>query len=263
MTLAIWAELSLTKPTGPTRRYLYTFTNPTNTVVTFPVTPPTVASVLSSNLANSIVTVDYNAGQPYNIQYNLTVQRQLARNTAISVAYVGSRGVHLWQQLEGNPTIPTAVVNGVQYWSNSVPLCQIGAIPTCRINPNFGSVNTNNTVGVSHYDSLQVVVTKRLSRGLEAQGAYTYGHSLDTPIGQLVGADCAGAPGMDTGVSSNTRAYDYGPSCFDVRHNFRMSLLYHFPNLKSNGVLSKLVDGWWMGNIVSLQTGSAVYSDSG
>jgi len=232
-----------------------TFTNPTNAVVTFPITPPTVASVLSDNLANSVVTVEYDAGQPYNIQYNLTVQRQLSRNTAISVAYVGSRGVHLWQQLEGNPTIPTAVVKGVQYWSNSVPLCQLATIPTCRINPNFGTVNTNNTVGVSHYDSLQAVVNKRLSSGLEAQGAYTYSHSLDTPIGQLVGADCAGAPGMDTGVSSNTRAYDYGPSCFDVRHNFRMSLLYHFPNLKSNGVLSKLVDGWWIGNIVSAQTG--------
>jgi hypothetical protein len=233
----------------------HTFTNPTNAVVTFPITPPTVTSVLSSNLANNIVTVNYNAGQPYNIQYNLSVQRQLPRNTAITVAYVGSRGVHLWQQLETNPTIPTAVVNGVQYWSNSIPRCQIGTIPTCRINPNFGSVNTNNTVGVSDYDSLQVVVIKRLSGGLEAQGAYTYGHSLDTPIGQVVAADCAGAPGMDTGVSSNTRAYDYGPSCFDVRHNFRLSLLYHFPYLISNGILSKLVDGWWIGNIVSLQTG--------
>jgi hypothetical protein len=60
---------------------------------------------------------------------------------------------------------------------------------------------------------------------------------------------------MDTGVSSNTRAYDYGPSCFDVRHNFRMSLLYYFPNLESNGLLSKLVNGWWTGNIVALQTG--------
>src|SRR5277367_4111602 len=131
----------------------------------------------------------------------------------------------------------------------------MSAIPTCRINPNFGSVNTNNTVGVSYYDSLQVVVNKRLSSGLEAQAAYTYGHSLDTPIGQLVGTDCAGAPGMDTGVSSNTRAYDYGPSCFDLRHNFRMSLLYRFPNLKSNGVLSKFINGWWTGNIVSVQSG--------
>jgi hypothetical protein len=232
-----------------------TITNPTNAVITFPITLPTVTSFLSGNNANVVTTVDYHAGQPYNIQYNLTVQHQLARNTAISVAYVGSHGLHLWQQLEGNPTIPTAVVNGVQYWSDSVPHCQIGTIPTCRINPNFGSVNTNNTVGVSHYDSFQVVANKRLSSGLEAQAAYTYGHSLDTPIGQLVAADCAGAPGMDTGVSSNTMVYDYGPSCFDVRHNFRMSLLYHFPNLKRNGVISKFVDGWWMGNIVSLQTG--------
>jgi hypothetical protein len=110
-------------------------------------------------------------------------------------------------------------------------------------------------VGVSYYDSLQVVVNKRLSGGLEAQAAYTYGHSLDTPIGQLITADCGGAPGMDSGVSSNTREHDYGPSCFDARHNFRMSLLYHFPNFSSNGVLSKLAKGWWMGNIVSLQTG--------
>jgi len=233
----------------------YTFTNPTNAVVTFPITFPTVDSILSSNQANSAVTIYYGAGQPYNIQYNLVIQRQLARNVAISVAYVGSRGVHLWQQLEGNPTIPTAVVSGLPYWSDSVPFCQIGAIPTCRINPNFGAVNTNNTVGISHYDSLQVVVSKRLSSGLEAHAAYTYGHSLDTPIGQLISADCAGAPGMDTGVSSNPTAYDYGPSCFDVRHNLRMSLLYHFPNLVSNGLLSKLVNGWWTGNIVALQTG--------
>jgi hypothetical protein len=234
---------------------LSAFTNPKNAVVDFPITLPAIASALSSNLANIVVTADYNASQPYIIQYNLTVQRQLARNAAISVAYVGTRGVHLWQQLEGNPTIPTAVVNGVQYWSGSVPLCQIGTIPTCRINPNFASVNTNNTVGVSHYDSLQVVVNKRLSGGLEAQAAYAYGHSLDTPIGQLVAADCAGAPGMDTGVSSNTRANDYGPSCFDVRHNFRMSLLYHFPKLRSNGLQSKLLNGWWTGNIVSIQSG--------
>jgi len=234
---------------------LSAITNPANAVVTFPITLPNIASVLSSNYANTVVTADYNAGQPYLIQYNLAFQRQLARDAAISVAYVGTRGVHLWQQLEGNPTIPTAVVNGVQYWSNAVPLCQGGSIPTCRINPNFGSVNTNNTVGVSHYDSLQVVVNKRLSGGLEAQAAYTFAHSLDTPIGQLIAADCAGAPGMDSGVSSNTRANDYGPSCFDIRHNFRLSILYHIPNLRSNGLLSKFAKGWWMGNIVSIQSG--------
>jgi hypothetical protein len=60
---------------------------------------------------------------------------------------------------------------------------------------------------------------------------------------------------MDVGVSANVRQSDYGPACFDARHNLRLSLLYHFPNLKSNGVLAKLANGWWMGNIVSAETG--------
>jgi hypothetical protein len=98
---------------------LYTFTNPKNALVTFPITPPPLASVLSSNLANTVVTVAYHAGQPYNIQFNLTIRQQLARNTAVSVAYIGSHGVDPWQQLEGNPTIPTSVVNGVQYQSDA------------------------------------------------------------------------------------------------------------------------------------------------
>ena len=43
---------------------------------------------------------------------------------------------------------------------------------------------------------------------------------------------------------------DKGPACFDVKHNMRFSLIYHFPNVKSNGFLSKLANGWWTGNIV-------------
>ena len=62
---------------------------------------------------------------------------------------------------------------------------------------------------------------------------------------------------MDTGVSSNSKVNDYGPSCFDIRHNFRLSFLYYFPNIKSDGLLSKFANGWWTGNIVALQTGFA------
>jgi hypothetical protein len=34
-----------------------------------------------------------------------------------------------------------------------------------------------------------------------------------------------------------------------------MSLLYYFPNIESNSLLSKLVNGCWTGNIVALETG--------
>jgi hypothetical protein len=34
-----------------------------------------------------------------------------------------------------------------------------------------------------------------------------------------------------------------------------MSVLYHAPNLKSNGIVSKVTNGWWMGNIVTIVEG--------
>jgi len=35
----------------------------------------------------------------------------------------------------------------------------------------------------------------------------------------------------------------------------RLSVLYHLPNMKSGGILSKVLNGWYMGNIVSLSQG--------
>jgi hypothetical protein len=234
-------------------------------VLTFPVPVPTTAQALANGTTISPNTVNYHANQPHVVQYNLSVQRQLPRNTAISVAYAGSIGAHLWQYIEGNPVPPTSLVNGVPYWSNAIPACAGGTLsavtqtfvtPTCRTNPNFASWALDDTGGIESYNSLQVVVNKRLGGGLEVQGAYTYAHSLARPLEQLAGADCPGAAGMDAGVTVNQNV-DYGPSCFDIRHNLRLSLLYHFPNLKSSGLLAKLANGWWMGNIVSVQTGYA------
>lgn len=48
---------------------------------------------------------------------------------------------------------------------------------------------------------------------------------------------------------------DKAPSCFDTTHNLRFNLLYHFPTVQSNGFLSKIANGWWVGSIYSFQTG--------
>ena len=239
------------------------FPNTTNAIFTYPYSVPTVAQALTNGTAlNESQDFDYNAINPYVYQYNLTLQRQLPKNTAISIAYVGTQGEHLWQEVEGNPIQPTAILNGVPYWSINNPSCQAGTFsvaigtlskPTCRTNPNFGTLGNDTTSGLSNYNSLQVVVNKRMSRGLEVQGAYTYAHALSTATGQLAGINCVS--GMDASVSPNEKATDWGPACTDVRHNLRFNLLYHFPNIKSNGFLAKATNGWWMGNIVSVEGG--------
>jgi hypothetical protein len=241
--------LSLQASQEPPLAYVSRINNQTAQLVyTFPVT-----LAVAAPSAHSIAGVDYNANQPRVQQYNLSVERELPGHLALSVAYVGSRGIHLWTAKEANTTIPTAVVNGVDYWSDQTATCA-SVVPSCRLNPNFTSYLDTQTAGSSWFNSLQVVVNKQLGKGLEFQAAYTYAHALDWTSGELAGSDCTGS-GMDEGVDPQHPRTDRGPACFDIRHNLRFNLIYHLPNIKSNGIAAKFVNGWWVGNIVSVQGG--------
>jgi len=48
---------------------------------------------------------------PYTQQWNLAIQQQLMRNTILTVAYVGSRGVHMLVHRDVNPSIASGMVN--------------------------------------------------------------------------------------------------------------------------------------------------------
>ena len=198
--------------------------------------------------------LDYNAYTPHLMQYNLTAEHQFPGSLLLSVSYAGSRGYHLWTVQEGNPKIPAQIVNGVKYWTGFSP-----NINQAIIASGFGSgdsiidVTTNSA---SWYNALQVVVQKRISHGLEFVANYTYGKVEDDWQGQGNSSDCTSASMMQS--EDPTRPYlDKAPSCFDTTHNWRINVLYHFPTVGSNGFLSKLANGWWVGSIYSLQSGYA------
>jgi hypothetical protein len=110
----------------------------------------------------------------------------------------------------------------------------------------------------SWYNSLQLEVTKRVSHGLEFQGTYTWSQSLDTAQAQQYSNDCGiNAPGSTHGVDPIFPIHDRGPSCTDQPHDLSLNILYHFPNIKSGSLASKILQGWWIGNIVSIQSGLA------
>jgi hypothetical protein len=223
--------------------------------------------------------VQHDIRQPYLMQWNLSIDQQLPGNMGLTVSYVGTRGLHLWGQGDANPCIPTAVVNGIPNWANTQGLgINLGkpvacpsanlAFPsghTCtvipssgptrlilsgRANCNFGNDNAIQTTSASWYNGLQVSLQKRLSHGLEFQSAYTYSKNLDLPQGRLFidgEIPTPQAPGY----------VDRGRSVFDATHNWRFNTLYTLPTLKSPGLVSKLVNGWSIQNIVSAQTGFA------
>ena len=205
--------------------------------------------------------LDYDSKQPYNMQYNITVEQQLPSSIGVSVSYVGMRGIHLFEKADINPTLPTSFdANGYPFWTPTAaqPANCGNAIVApltgyCRLNPNLASYNDLQSRGQSYYNALQVVVQKRISHGLQFQTAFTWSQSLDYT--ENMSGDSSSFAGCGNPTSPLDRSFDKGPSCFNIPINLRVNVLYHLPNMKSGGFGSKFVNGWWVSSIVSAQSG--------
>jgi hypothetical protein len=239
-------------------------------------------NLTGGSAGRSLQMGDYNIKSPYSLQYNLSVEQQLPGGLGLSLSYVGRRGNNLYTGVEGNPAVPDnldAVLNNGAVPRYNVARAQAGClnatIPVndagqplpyslspsdlgypCRVNPFWGSALFYTTGASSWYNGLQITVNKRLSRGLMIQSAYTYSRATDTTQGTRYADDCGGNPTAAFGRNPFDISANYAPSCFDVTHSAAISLLYHFPSISSNSFLSKAVNGWWMGNIVTIVTGT-------
>jgi hypothetical protein len=215
--------------------------------ITIPLTYP------PGSLGTFIQTVNYEARQPRMLEWNLTVEHQFPFGITFGMSYVGMRGTNLWSKGEGNPTIPTLITNGTSFWGPLIPVCS-SIVPSCRVNPNFTSIAYDANLGHSWYDSLQINLNKQLSHSLQFQVAYTWGKNLDDT--ENMSGDSGSSSGCSFGEDPTNRQLSKGPSCFDIAQMARINLIYYLPKTSvSNKFISTLANGWWVGNIVSLQSG--------
>src|SRR5262249_48943275 len=91
---------------------------------------------------------------------------------------------------------------------------------------------------------LQVTVSKRLSRGIWFQSAYTYGHCIDN------------ASGLRSNVRYNDPSADRSDCESDIRHRYVLSYIWELPFGKGlKGAAGKLLSGWQVGGVTQFQTG--------
>ena len=118
------------------------------------------------------------------MQWNLSIQRELAPSLTAVVGYVGSRGVHQpFRADDVNVVLPTLTSAGYLWpcGPDGTPSdgCATGLLPSgTEANPAASStINPNGAVrgvmwdGGSDYHALQVGVTKAVSHGLRVQGS--------------------------------------------------------------------------------------------
>ena len=203
--------------------------------------------------------VDYHLQQPYSLQYNFSVERELPGSLAATVSYAGSRGINLYKRTEGNPTIPQGIpVNGVcvarptgQAVDLNQPYCWRGGDP--RVNPNWDTSGLLTAASNSFYNSLQVQLRKRLSHGLQFQSSYTYSKVIDETQGIT---DAENTTSHLYGTDPFHREVDRGLAAFDSTHNWAFNTIYRLPELSpSAGGLGKLLNGWWVSGILRLSSG--------
>src|SRR6266566_3863076 len=115
----------------------------------------------------------------YVMQWNLMIQRELAKDLSVMVGYVGSRGVHQPFRVEDvDIVLPTLTSQGY-LWPSP-------AGTGTRLNLNAGRITAGLWSGDSYYSALEVQIKKKTARG-SLEVSYTWGKSIDTSSGSLVG----------------------------------------------------------------------------
>ena len=178
-------------------------------------------------------TIDHGFNNAYLQSWNLSVQRELRRNLAVSIGYFGSQGTNLITRRNINQPI-----NGVRPYptlSQSSPI-----LPGATV----GNITQTESSGKSSYNALWVTVNQRLRNGLQFNAYYTWSKSLDY--------NSLSSQGVVVQNSYNLRA-DRGPSDFDARHRVVISGLYDLP-FRGN----QLIEGWQLATIFQAQSGNPV-----
>jgi hypothetical protein len=188
--------------------------------------------------------LDPNPPRSYGMQWNVNVQRELAENLTLMVAYVGTRGVHLpYQDSDVNIVLPT-LVNGVYTW----PTPRGSGI---RQNPAVGQIQALLWNSTSSYSGLQVLLTRSLSHGLQFGAAYTYSKAEDTESS----SNASGA------FNNSVRRLYFCPRCgfgladFDTRHIFNLNYVWTIPGLKGSAMERYITGGWEWSGITTISTG--------
>jgi hypothetical protein len=182
----------------------------------------------------------------YVMQWNLNVQRELSPNLAVLIGYVGSRGVHQPFRVDDADLVIPIRTSGGYLWPSPV-----GSGTT--INPNAGSIRFLNWGGNSFFDALEIGMTKTMSHGLQLQGSYTWGKSIDNSSGVIAGDTFSNTIGS---LHWFDLRLTRGVSEFNVGRTLVISGDWQVPTFKSaSGPAAWVVNGWELGGIFKANDG--------
>lgn len=168
--------------------------------------------------------------------WSLRLERQFGQDWVIGIGYVANKGTHLLFSDHENPAV---YIPGASTVANT---------QARRVYPNFGRVLRYQSGGNSRYQSAQLNVEKRFSRGFSLLGNYTFSKTIDDL----------------SATNPFNRRFERALSGDDIPHNFKLSGIYELPKAAlKNKLAGHILNGWQLTGIVVWQSGFPFTVSSG
>jgi hypothetical protein len=223
--------------------------NPAGGVVNFvtgipatPTVPFGSAGTLTESAANGTIGlanlyIPLNFKNAYVSSWNAAVQQSVASNTTLQIAYVANHGT----RIDAAQNINQPLIYGQ---SGSYDPLNVTFGKTAAVNQYFLGYSTN-------YESLQVQLTRRMSKGIAFNSSYTWGKAQNYETGA-----------QDGGLLfwSGPVRRNYNLADFDRTNNFEQTVTYELPagaghHYFNSGPASYVLGGWKVSGILSLVSG--------
>jgi len=228
---------------------------------------------IGANLKNQIqgvsntspfAAVDIDFRPPESYQWNLTISREVMKNTVLEASYIGNHGLHIWRRNVNWNDVPAGVpckggaavgcdptlLNDARFQIASRTRLGLDTGPMVAANrriPTLASITMAQSTGNSSYHGMQLWLNRRFSERLAFQAAYTWAHAIsDVPLQAFTNST----------TDPFNYALDKGDSDLDRRQTFVGNVVYQLPSFKNRGTAFNQILGDWQLNAILSMYGS-------
>jgi len=187
--------------------------------------------------------------EPYSLQWNLSVEREIGLNTGLRMSYIGMKTTQLVWSPDYNQSLPSTIPYPLQ------PL-------TSRPFPNWGIVNTRSIGATANYNALQIEANRRFSAGVTFDSTYTWSKNLADNQGPQANGGFCDENSCNRSADFFDRHSEYGNTFGPRTHRWITTAIYELPfgtGKRFGDTSSKLVNGviggWQTSNIFVIQAG--------
>jgi hypothetical protein len=195
--------------------------------------------------ANTLVGYPHALKNPYNEQWTLGVERQLAPMWVLSVDYLGSHTVKIVRPLDVDAPSSFARMEPGEVRSAQAANCTrlywiawfaehdaaCNPANSAGAEPPYGVIQSDVNGGAGYYEAMDINLNHHAANGSALLASYTYSHALDT-----VDPD---VPSQNPNDPLEVGTQELGSAIFDQRHRFVLSGVYAAPfGIAAGGIAS-------------------------